>query len=183
MKKIPVLTLSVFLFSTSLMAGISTTLFEKDYEGCGVKVVHDAVAGEKGTILLRGRTEKHSYCPISRSQVEEVLGAGLKKLHIQPELSRVESIFIGRLESYPWIREFLVRQSKNSKKWNMKKVRPVSGSNNSFVNSLLDSKTLLKPFSVVLEKSGYRVAGVSCEKILINKDKLPYDAMCWIKIK
>jgi hypothetical protein len=67
--------------------------------------------------------------------------------------------------------------------WDKGSGKPVKGSVNKYVSALLYSKELLEPFSLAVNKNSYEITGVSCEKILINKEKLPYDGICWVSIR
>lgn len=182
--KIKLLLLLVLLsFAVNSQAGISTLLSETVHGDCKIKVTHDAVEGEDGLLIIRSRKNKYDSCKMTSTQVTQALTQGLKEHKNSKKLSAIRSIFLGRLQSYPWLRAYLIDQSKNNKQWNSAAGKPKKGSSNAYVNKLLNSGSALQAIKKPLAGFGYHVTGVSCEKILINKNKLPFDAMCWIKIK
>jgi hypothetical protein len=77
------------------------------------------------------------------------------------------SLAFGRIERYPWLSDLLTRQG-----------RPPKGKENAYVAAALRG---IPDFIALFE--GWQVAGVSVEKVLLNKEKLPYDAILWVKLK
>lgn len=179
--------LSILLFSTLpdwSIAGVSSLLHEAQFDDCTITISHDAVPGSSGTIDIRAFKNKNSRCAVEKSQVSEALNDALKKYKTRGDLSEIEGIFLGRLSvTYTWMSKYLTLISSNDDKWDAKSGKPNNTSINKYVNSVLHSSEVLKPFSQALHHFGYKIIRVSCEKILINKDKLPYDGMCWISIE
>lgn len=177
--------LAVLLISGNVQAGVSTFLCEKSYGECSIKVTHEAATGaDNGVLTIRSRNKKNSACNISKQQAREVLYEGIK-IYVNIKNSKfalADSIFLGRIKNYPWMSEHLVKKADKSGVWDKKTGRPSDRSANAYVSLLLSDREVLFYFNLVLEQIGYGVAGVSCEKVLINKDKLPYDAMCWLNI-
>ncbi len=171
-------------FSIPLYAGVSTVLYKTKVAGCNIVVSHDSVKGGAGTIVIRARSQAMVLCQISQASLQAALGSALKTLKVKKQLSPVTSIFLAnKLRSYQWMSELLVEKSINSARWDKKVGKPKKGTVNSYVNRLLYSETVLGPFSQSLKQYRFRISAVSCEKILINKNNLPYDAMCWLTIK
>jgi len=178
-----VMFLVLFVLSSSAYTGVSNTLYQATIAGCNVTVSHNAVKGRKATIVIRARVNKER-CQISRDSIQLILSSAFSKLKQKKHLSEVSSIFLaGKLQTYRWMSRILVARSINNSRWNQKTGRPINGSANSYVNSLLFSDAVIRPFSKPLKKYHYKVTAVSCEKIIINKVKLPYEAMCWLRIK
>ena len=170
--------------STVAFAGITELLHKASYGECTLTVMHDAVPGEKGVIVLRPGNRAGSACKLARPQAAEVLDKALQKYESSNDLAEITSVFLGgRLISYPWISEYLVNVSENNPGWNRATGKPEQSSINQYVNNILYTNDILAPFSQALQNHGYKITGISCEKILVNKDKLPYDALCWILIK
>ena len=121
---------------------------------------------------------------MSEPLVTSVLEQALAKYKSNSDLAEISSIFLGgRLLSYPWMREYLTKASAKNNEWNIKTGKPRHGNSNAYVNNLLYSDKLLESFSAALKKFDYRITGISCEKILVNKNKLPEDGMCWLNLK
>lgn len=163
-------------------AGVTTSLLSARIEDCPVKVEHDAVAGSPGVMLIRTRGEKPGDCDLSANQLADVIGQGMKELGGRRGLADITSIFIGRIYIYKWMSEYLGRTALNDKRWNRARRRPVAGSPNQYVNTVLNSPALLGPIMKQVEKNQYRITGVSCEKVLTDERRVPYDAMCWLKL-
>jgi len=174
--------LVLLLFSTPVMAGVTNLLYEEKQDACIVRISHDAVVGENGIIIVRASTKQYAYCKISQQTLSHAFYHGLVKLKENTTLAPVTRVSLGRLQSYPWMKEYLLASSKNNAQWDINKGKPVKGSRNKYVNRLLNSKKVLAAISNPLAEAGYQVKKVSCEKILINKEKLPYDAICWVDI-
>jgi len=185
------LVLTVSLITENLQAGVSTFLYEKSYGDCNIKITHVAPPGVTGVIYIRSRTNSNKSCPISKPQLRETLFEGMKVYQkywydaAKPknkEFKRANSIFLGRIKNYPWISEFVVEESSKRSVWNKKTGRPEDRTTNKYINQLMMAKEVLFYFDLVLEQIGMGVSGALCEKVLINKDRLPYDAMCWLSI-
>jgi len=164
-------------------AGVTTALFENQYGACMVRVEHDAVPGEEGVIVVRLRVKNAGDCRLTSSQLSHAIGEGVKRYKSNRNLAEIESVFIGRIYRYQWLSDYLVNTARKDAVWNNKSGKPVKGSSNHYVNTALFSKKLLKPILGELAKFDYKITGVSCEKVLINDKKLPYDAMCWFRLK
>lgn len=175
--------LSLLLVCMNAHAGVTQLLYEETFDKCQIRIEHDAVPGEDGVIVVRPATKDHSYCPVTQQQLNQALDQGLIKFKESKNLAAITSIFLGRTRSYPWMSVFLVENSRNNSGWDPKRGRPVNGSSNQYVNTLLSTRPITLPFSDILKPQGYKVTGISCEKVLINKEKLPYDALCWVTIK
>lgn len=176
------LTLSIF-FAVNVQAGISLTLFEQENDQCTVRALHDAVPGSKGVIMLKVFAGGKTDCKMTKEASATALEGALQHYKSRTDLSEITSVFLGRLVPYKWLNTYLVEASKTSKQWDINKGRPVQGTSNQYVNTLLYKGKVLESFSRVLAKYNYKITGVSCEKVLINRDKLPFDAMCWLVIR
>ncbi|VAW79873.1 hypothetical protein MNBD_GAMMA12-3146 [hydrothermal vent metagenome] len=176
--------LLLIIVSIPVYAGISTTLYTAKIADCNVVVSHDSVKGGAGTLVIRARSKASTYCHISQAVIQAALGTALKTLKAKKQLSPITNVFLAnKLRSYPWISKVLVEKSMNNPQWNKKAGKPKSGTANRYVNKILYTTAVLIPFSQSLKQYQYTISAVSCEKILINKNNLPYEAMCWLKIK
>lgn len=170
-------------FTLNALAGVNTVLYENYTEHCNITISHDAVKGSTGTIIIRPRTADYNYCRLPKEQLSNHLNNALKTLSNKKNLTEITSLFLGRLKSYHWMRDHLIRESVNNEKWNKELGKAINESNIKYVNALLKNKYVLETFSRPLNKHSYKITDISCKKVLINKDKLPYDAMCWLSIK
>lgn len=162
-------------------AGASNILYKGKLGNCNITVTHNAVKGRKGVMIISTRSD--TLCKVSRDSVNKVLDSALTNLK-NKNLSPVTSIFLkGKLRTFQWMSDILVAKSKNNSRWNQKIGSPVKGTLNSYANNILFSDVVLRPFSKPLERFHYKITAVICEKIIINKSKLPYEAMCWLKVK
>jgi hypothetical protein len=182
--RIVALFLMVATASGESIAGVVHLLHEVHFGDCNIQVSHDAIAGGSGTLVIRAFDGDHNRCAIAKSQVAGVLKAALKQLQARDDLAGIHDIFLGRLVyQFAWISNYLKVTAANDKTWNVRVGKPANMNINRYVNAVLYSRELLEPFSNVLHQYGFSISGVSCEKILVNKDKLPYDGMCWLVIK
>jgi hypothetical protein len=101
-------------------------------------------------------------CPISPASTQGAVRAILAQADA-PEIS----LALGRIERYPWLSELLTRQG-----------RPPRGKENAYVAGTLRA---MPEFTRLFD--GWQVVGVSVEKVLLNKDKRPYDAILWVTLK
>ncbi|MDH5408979.1 MAG: hypothetical protein OEY00_10240 [Gammaproteobacteria bacterium] len=173
----------LFIFySASSYSGVTNILHQERVNGCNIIIIHNAVKGQTGTIVVRGKDDDLNYCNIAEKTLLPALDQAMKHPDID-KLSEVRSIFLGRLVSYNWISAFISSHAATDPNWNKKQGRSVKDSTNKYVNKLLSSSEILTAFDKVMSKHQYRATRFSCEKILTNKDRLPVDAMCWINIK
>ncbi len=105
------------------------------------------------------------------------------------------SLFIGRLVDYPWLSQYLATAAYRDGGWNAKKGRPAALDINRYVAQVLFNKELLAPVAAVLATGGYRITGVSVEKVLVGgfrevpsyqgkmaPGRVPYDAQAWFRL-
>lgn len=168
-------------YPRSVCAGVTTVLHESRIQACAVRVEHDAVAGEQGVIVVRLLEQQEGDCRLSSSQLAHTIGQGIEQFRSQGQLAAFESIFIGRIYRYPWLSAYLLDAAAKDKGWKRQAGKPLAGSANHYVNTVLFSGPLLAPVMKALDHDQYRLTGVSCEKVLLNDRRLPFDAMCWLR--
>jgi hypothetical protein len=99
------------------------------------------------------------------------------------------SVFLGRIEEYPWLSEAMARAARESPGWSPRRgrMRGAQASINAFVADLLVNDPTL---GAILP--GWQLTGVSVEKVLVGQaerylpgaglsGRLPFDAMCWLR--
>lgn len=104
------------------------------------------------------------------------------------------SISLGRLVAYPALSQDLARTAATDPRWHRRRGHARDGHDNRLVGLLLFE--LLRPLTPTLARHGYRLIGVSVEKVLIApaaellppaeakpKGRLPYDAQVWLRLE
>jgi hypothetical protein len=113
---------------------------------------------EETRLVLRLRPA----CPVGFASTQGAVRAILAQA-VAPEIS----VAFGRIERYPWLSDLLKRQG-----------RPPRGKENAYVAAALRA---MPEFIGLFD--GWQVVGVSVEKVLLNRDKKPYDAILWVRLQ
>jgi len=103
---------------------------------------------------------------------------------------------LGRLIDYPWLSQYLAKTAYRDRVWNSKKGKPVAMGINTYVSQLLFKKELMGRMETVFEENGYKVVGVTVEKVLVGDfrevpfyqgemypGQVPYDAQIWFRLE
>ena len=129
-----------------------------------------------------GWTRLRPACPADRQSTQETVAGILSKA----DGSEVRIAF-GRIERYPWLSELLAREASSSRHW-----APGTGKDNQYVAAALRG---MPEFNALFP--GWRIAGVSVEKVLVRparelplaagapippSRRLPYDAILWVQL-
>ena len=148
------------------------------------------------TLRLRAHHPKYKGCHIDKDSMVSVLGAAFSK-NDSPKLDgSYSSLSIGRLIDYPWLSQYLATTAYRDHRWDSKKGKPAAMDINKFVSQVLFRKELMVQIETVFEKSGYRVVGVTVEKVLVGgfrevpfyqgkvrPGRVPYDAQVWFRLE
>ena len=148
------------------------------------------------TLRLRAHHPKYKGCHIDKNSMLSVLSAAFLK-NDSPKLEgSYSSLFIGRLIDYPWLSQYLATTAYRDHGWDSKKGKPVAMDINKYVSQLLFRKELMAQIETVFEKGGYRVVGVTVEKVLVggfrevpfyqgemHPGRAPYDAQVWFRLE
>ena len=113
---------------------------------------------EEARLVLRLRPA----CQIGLTSTQGAVRAVLARADA-PEIS----LSFGRIERYRWLSELLARQG-----------RPPRGKDNAYVAAALRG---MPEFTGLFD--GWRINGVSVEKVLLNAERRPYDAIVWVTLK
>jgi len=148
------------------------------------------------TLRLRAHHPKYKGCHIDKNSMVSVLTAGFLKNDSSRLEGSYSSLFIGRLIDYPWLSQYLATTAYGDQGWDSKKGRPAAMDINKYVSQLLFRRELVAQIEMVFEKGGYRVVGVSVEKVLvggfrevpfyqgeIHPGQVPYDAQVWFRLE
>jgi hypothetical protein len=148
------------------------------------------------TLRLRAHHPKYKGCHIDKDSMVSVLSAAFSK-NDSPKLDwSYSSLSIGRLIDYPWLSQYLATTAYRDHRWDSKKGKPAAMDINKFVSQVLFRKELMAQIETVFEKGGYRIVGVTVEKVLVggfrevpfyqgkmHPGRVPYDAQVWFRLE
>ncbi len=148
------------------------------------------------TLRLRAHHPQYKICHIDKDAMLSVLGAAFSKTEPPKLEGSYSSLSLGRLIDYPWLCQYLATTAYGDRGWDSKKGKPVAMDINKYVAQLLFKKELLIPIEPSLEKGGYRIVGVTVEKVLVGgfrevpfyqgemrPGRVPYDAQVWFRLE
>lgn len=167
------------LLACSAQAGIRTPLLELTAGKCSIRIHHDATPSAKtGVIIFRSYkivAGIHQPCPPSTNQTRDSLRTAMGTL-TRKKLKPVNEIMIGRIMYYPWIQQYLATQPAYPGK-------VTQTYRNSLFNNRKFLNETLKPFQDALVDYRLKINKTRCEKILINKQGVATDALCWLHLQ
>jgi len=149
-----------------------------------------------GTLRLRAHHPKYTGCHITRDEMRMALEAAFQKTDPPKVEGIYSSLSIGRLIDYPWLCQYLAAAAHQDRGWDSKKGKPVGMDINKYVSNLLSGRKLLEQIEAPLAKGGYKVIGVTVEKVLVGSfsdvplyqgktasGRVPYDAQVWFRLE
>lgn len=162
----------------------STVALAQEPIDCHPKLESPAQAGA-------WRIRATGNCRVSEGEVIALIDSALAQ---RPNRDTF-SIFLGRFVNYPWLMHGLATDASVSPDWDAKRGRARNQYDNAVVARLLMQGGGLAQVRAALEGKGYRLSGVSVEKVLVGthrefpdyvpaglKGKLPFDAMVWLRV-
>ena len=148
------------------------------------------------TLRMRAHHPKQRDCRIDQASVVAVLSAVFSKTESPKLDGSFSSLYIGRLIDYPWLCQYLATTAYSDRGWDSKKGNPLAMGINKYVAQLLFRKEVVTPIESALGKGGYKVAGVTVEKVLVGGFRevpfyqgpmhpgwVPYDAQVWFRLE
>jgi len=148
------------------------------------------------TLRLRAYHPQGRYCEIDRDSMVSILKAAFSRTDAPKLEGSYSSLFIGRLIDYPWLSHYLASTAYKDDGWDAKKGKPKALDINRYVGRLLSKRDLLTQLETVVAQSGYKIIGVSVEKVLVGglrevplyqgdivSGLVPYDAMVWFRLE
>lgn len=148
------------------------------------------------TLRLRTHHPRYRPCTVDWQTVLALLDAAFAKTEPPALQDGYTSLYLGRLIDYPWLSRYLAETAYRDPRWNRKTGRPVKAKINAYTARLLDNRDLLKPIQAELGRHGYRIAGVSVEKVLVGHasdlpgsaptrlaGRIPFDAQVWLQLR
>ncbi len=168
-------------------------------EICSLQAGHCSISVEADdqsrTLRLWVRPESED-CHIAKDTMLSVLRTAFSK-NDPPKLEGTySSLYIGRLIDYPWLSRYLAETAHKDTRWDAAKGKPVGVDINKYVAGILSRRDVTAETEAALGESGYRVASVSVEKVLVGgfrsvplyqgalpPGKVPYDAQVWFRLE
>lgn len=187
------------LLLVALLAGLpapaalaeDVTLASMPVGECTLRV--EARMQEPQGLRVRAVHPAHRNCAIDEDSLTAVLRAALPGPRVDGTAPAYSSLFLGRLVDYPWLSAQVARAAAVDPAWNARRGRPARGDVNAYVAGVLARPAATAALRPALEDAGYRIAGVSVEKVLVLPAReiqalggealsglLPFDAMTWL---
>jgi len=170
-----------------------TTVVAAQSGECTLSVEAD---DEWHTLRLRAHHPKYKGCNISVDEIISILAAAFSKTEPPTLKGDYSSLSVGRLIDYPWLSHYLANTAYRDSAWSVKKGKPRTMDVNHYVARVLFNKKVLLPIQTELAKHGYRIAGVTVEKVLVGGFRelpfypgkiaggsIPYDAQIWLQLQ
>ncbi len=156
------------------LAGISTTLLDQDIRACRITIEHDHVEqSEWATVLFRhSQNEAAAACTLLEKDLSKSLERAFGVL-LRSDLKPVSSIFIRRLDRYPWIVHWLTEQAESHNG---------PGEKPGQVTDWLFNSPVFEAYNNAIQPHGYHINSVSCEKLRFDENAALIDALCWLNI-
>ena len=146
-------------------------------------------------LRLRAHHPKYSGCQIDKNSMISVLSAAFLKTELPRLEGSYSSLSLGRLIDYPWLSQYLATTAYRDHGWDSKKGKPGAMDINKYTAQLLSKKELITQIERPFTLGGYRIAGVSVEKVLVggfrevpfyegemHPGRVPYDAQVWFRL-
>ena len=147
------------------------------------------------TLRLRAGHPDYRACFINKAAVVEALTQAFAEPHPILASREFTSLALGRLIDYPWLVRFLALRAAQDPQWNVTAGKPRGVHVNRYVADVLLSPEIVSEIETPLRVQGYRITGVSVEKVLIGgfdnvpqweepgrKGKIPFDAQVWFRL-
>jgi len=151
---------------------------------------------QEHTLRLRAHHPKYKGCQIDRETMLSTLSAAFLKAEFPKLEGSYSSLSLGRLIDYPWLSQYLATAAYRDRGWDLKKGKPATLDINRYASQLLFRKELMAQIEAVFERGGYRVSGVTVEKVLVGSfrevpsyhgemhpGRVPYDAQVWFRLQ
>ena len=182
----------IFSFSETIASSQDLVIVSSKVGECELTVE----SNEKWrTLRLRAHHPKYKGCHIDKDSMFSVLSAAFLKSDPPKLEGSYSSLFIGRLIDYPWLSQYLATTASLDRRWDSKKGKPVAVDINRYVAEVLSREASMAQIEAVVSEGGYRVAGVSVEKVLvggfrevplyqgeIHHGRVPFDAQVWFRL-
>ncbi len=130
---------------------------------------------DQGWFRVRPHVDAFTHCTLSREELKSLLQEFIRR----PEspATPYHALFLGRLVDHPWLSRYLAEQALEDTNWDPVRGLPRDGDINAFVHAVLTSAETIALLQSLFEGTGYKVIGVSVEKILVA----PANSITWLE--
>ncbi len=148
------------------------------------------------SLRLRAGHPSHRSCRIEKADMRRVLEQVFSGPNTALAERRFTSLAIGRLIDYPWLVQFLALRTACDPGWDAGSGKPMGANINRYVADQLFSSEVLREIEAPLRRQGYRITGVTVEKVLVGgfenvpqlegphrNGKIPFDAQVWFRLE
>jgi hypothetical protein len=189
-----ILLLSILLLGTSVPATAGEPVIASVSAGeCTLSL---EAAENWPTLRLRAGHPNYRPCFIDKAAVVGALTQAFAEPHPILASREFTSLALGRLIDYPWLVRFLALQAAQDPQWDATAGKPRGVHVNRYVADVLFSTDIASEIEAPLRVQGYRITGVSVEKVLVGgfenvpqiegprrKGKIPFDAQVWFRLE
>jgi hypothetical protein len=151
---------------------------------------------EPHVLRVRVSHPRHLGCQIDEASLVAVLRTALANPSTREPAVAYTSLSLGRLVDYPWLSANVARAAAGDRAWSSRAGRPVREGINGYVARMLSRHAATDSLRSALGDAGYRIAGVSVEKVLVMpareiaalggerlEGRLPFDAITWLLLE
>lgn len=152
-------------------------------------------SGNSPTLRLRAGHPQMRPCAVEQPAMLAVLEQAFTQVGAGSAV--FTSLALGRLIDYPWMVRALSVAAAQDRMWDAASGRARRGLDvNRYVAGILERPDIAGAIEAPLRRHGYRIAGVSVEKVLVGgfenvpgwdgprvKGKIPFDAQVWLRLE
>lgn len=136
--------------------------------------------GNESAATLRPHTHALIRCEVDEAAFRRLVTEWLRGRSAAAPAPR--SLALGRAVAYPWISEHITAAAAADAQWRALAARTPRTRRDALLGRLLEDPSLRARLAAPLAGSGYKLAGVSYEKVLWNEEGLPFDAQLWLRL-
>jgi hypothetical protein len=188
-----ILLASVLLFGASIPAGGEAVIASIPAGECTLSL---EAAENWPTLRLRASHPNYRPCFVDKAAMVEALAQAFAGPHPVLASREFTSLALGRLIDYPWLVRFLALRAAQDPHWDATAGKPRRVHVNRYVADVLSSPEVVREIEAPLREQGYRITGVSVEKVLVGgfenvpqveeprrKGRIPFDAQAWFRLE
>lgn len=148
------------------------------------------------TLRLRAHHPQYQDCKIEKSLMLSAIRSAFVILDPSNPAQGYSSLFIGRLIDFPWLSQYLAISAQKDPVWDSRQGKARAQDLNRYVSKILSRGDILAEIEGVTAPGGYRIVGVSVEKVLVGgfrevplyqeemaTGRFPYDAQVWFRLE
>ncbi|HEX9180206.1 MAG TPA: hypothetical protein VF859_07415 [Burkholderiales bacterium] len=156
---------------------------------CSPHVTERPASGEA---TFRPHTTAFEACEVAEDAYRQVVANWLRER--PTDAPPLTGLSLGRAVSFPWIARHIADSALGSPGWDARGGKARGVGINNLVSGLLSEPAFLRRLGAPFEGSGYAIAGVRVEKVLVGKAseftssensknlRVPFDAQVWIHL-